>query len=504
MDPSDVDALVAAAAELGWALDRDDAGAIAPYVEGLAATARSLGALEAELRGGHRAAVPSDRRWRWPESGENPLGAWYARCSIGGGDGPLSGLQVAVKDNVAVAGVPMTDGSALLDGYVPSADATVVARVLAAGGEITGKAVCEDLCLSAGSHTASTGPVRNPRDPSRTSGGSSSGSAALVAAGACDLAIGGDQGGSVRVPASYCGIVGHKPTWGLVPYTGAASIEPTIDHLGPMGPDVTAVARLLSDLAGPDGLDPRQQGRPAEDYVAALTGPAGLRVGVVAEGFDGPDHDGRVDACGREALAALGRAGATVVEVSVPWHGRAGAVGITVLGHGLLQTLVRDRLLPPGQKGGYPLDLAEALDEGLAGGRAADVAPTATVFLLAAHLSRGGSPMTTYARAQNLVPALIAAYDEALRDVDVLAMPTTPTVAPPLPAEGAGPAESLAAAFTGASNTSQFDITGHPAASVPCGAVDGLPVGLMLVGRRGADATVLRAAHAVEQLGLAG
>jgi amidase len=150
-----------------------------------------------------------------PADADNELGAWYVITTRD--DGLLAGRRVAIKDNIEVAGVPMMNGSAAIEGYVPRRDATVVTRVLDAGATITGKAVCEDLCFSGGSHTSRTGPVRNPWDRSRSAGGSSSGSAALVAAGLADLAIGGDQGGSVRIPSAFCGTVGHKPTYGLVP-----------------------------------------------------------------------------------------------------------------------------------------------------------------------------------------------------------------------------------------------------------------------------------------------
>src|SRR6266851_4539375 len=162
------------------------------------------------------------RPYQWPAEADNELGAWYVTTEIRtADDGPLSGRRVAIKDNIEVAGLPMMNGSATVEGYVPRRDATVVTRVLDAGAMITGKAVCEDLCFSGGSHTSKTGPVRNPWDRSRSAGGSSSGSAALVAAGHADLALGGDQGGSVRIPSAFCGTVGHKPTHGLVPYTGA-------------------------------------------------------------------------------------------------------------------------------------------------------------------------------------------------------------------------------------------------------------------------------------------
>ena len=255
-------------------------------------------------------------QWQWPDPDENPLGAWYVRCSIGGGDGPLGGLRVAVKDNIAVAGVPMTDGSALLDGYVPSADATVVARVLAAGGEIVGKAVCEDLCLSAGSHTASTGPVRaTPTTPPEPRAGRRAARPRWWRPGPATWRSAATRAGSMRIPAAFCGIDGLKPTCGLVPYTGVDRIEPTDrPSRADERPTCASVALLLAVLAGPDGLDARQSGSaPAEDYgEPALIGAPGLRVGVVARGLrdEQSDHDELDDRCARGALDRLGGLGA--------------------------------------------------------------------------------------------------------------------------------------------------------------------------------------------------
>ncbi len=196
-----------------------------------------------------------------PSPEENPLGAWYVTTSIKGKPGgKLAGRRVALKDNVCLAGVPMAIGADLLDGYAPEVDATVVERILDAGGEIAGKAVCEYYCVSGGSHTSTSGPVHNPRKRGYTTGGSSSGSAALVASGDVDMAIGGDQAGSIRIPASHCGIVGLKPTYGLVPYTGIAPLEITLDTCGPMTADVGDNALLLEVIAGPDGIDSRQRG----------------------------------------------------------------------------------------------------------------------------------------------------------------------------------------------------------------------------------------------------
>jgi amidase len=269
-------------------LSEADLASFEPMVAGMLSSYDAVGDLYAQIA----PAPPAGRTWKQPEPAENPLGAWYVRTEIlQAAEGPLAGRRVAVKDNIEVAGVPMMNGSRTLEGFVPSRDATVVTRLLAAGATIAGKAVCEDLCFSGASHTSVTGPVRNPWDTTRTTGGSSSGSAALVAAGEADLALGGDQGGSVRIPSSWCGTVGHKPTHGLVPYTGAFPIEFTLDHLGPITRTVADAALMLSVIAGRDGWDPRQ---PADlqpsDYAGALGRDVrGLRAGVVAEGFGLPD-----------------------------------------------------------------------------------------------------------------------------------------------------------------------------------------------------------------------
>src|SRR3954467_2792514 len=221
--------------------DRDDVAALARSY-GLQHTdaeldtyallvAGSFDAYEAveQLYAAIRPEPPADRPVTWPDEADNPLGAWYVQTEIRGADaGPLAGRTVAIKDNTAVAGVPMMNGSHTREGFVPSRDAAVVSRRLAAGATITGKAVCEDLCFSGGSHTSCTGPVRNPADPSRTTGGSSSGRAALGASGGYflgaggggDLALGGDQGGSMRMPSAFSGIVGHNCVHGLFHYTG--------------------------------------------------------------------------------------------------------------------------------------------------------------------------------------------------------------------------------------------------------------------------------------------
>src|ERR1700686_2179504 len=269
-----------------------------------------------------------------PQGDENRYGAWYMKTAIKGKPGgKLAGRRVALKDNVCLAGVPMMVGAGFLDGSVPDIDATIVTRILDEGGESPGKAVCEYYCVSGGSHTSSTGPVQNPRKLGFTTGGSSSGSAALVAAADVAMAIGGDQAGSIRIPASFCGIVGLKPTFGLVPYTGIAPLEMTIDVCGPMTANVRDNALLLEVIAGPDGIDSRQRGVASGHYTAALDGGVkGLRIGVLEEGFGHHNSEPDVDARLRDAARRFTSLGATIEDVSVPTHAQGFPVWAAIRG----------------------------------------------------------------------------------------------------------------------------------------------------------------------------
>lgn len=446
---------------------------------------------------------PPRRQHNKVADGENPLGAWYVKTDISSGvDGPLSGRRVAVKDNIAVAGVPMMNGSRSLEGFVPSRDATVVTRLLEAGATIAGKAVCEDLCFSGASHTSATGPVRNPWDPTRTSGGSSSGSAALVASAEVDLAIGGDQGGSVRIPSSFCGTVGHKPTHGLVPYTGAFPIELTIDHLGPITRTVADAALMLSVLAGTDGHDPRQpDGLRPQDYVAALdSGVAGLRVGVVEEGFGIPGlSDPAVDEVVRAAVARLAEAGMEVSPVSVPWHRHGMHIWNVVATEGAAYQMLDGNGYGLNWDGSYDPELMAHYGRNRVE-RADQLSETVKLVALCGHYSLTNYQGRHYAMARNLANSLRQDYDRALRSFDVLVMPTLPYTATPLVTEQDTRETYVERALTMIANTAPLDVSGHPAISVPAGLSEGLPVGLMLVGKRFDDATPLRVAHAFEQL----
>lgn len=432
-----------------------------------------------------------------PTASENRLGAWYCKTQVKGAPrGKLSGKRIAIKDNVCLAGSPMAAGTSILEGYVPSVDATIVTRILDAGGEIVGKAVCENFSFSGGSHTSATGPVHNPRKPGYSAGGSSSGSAALVAAREVDMAIGGDQGGSIRIPSSFCGVCGMKPTYGLVPYTGILSIEFSVDHTGPITASVADNALFLEVLAGDDGIDPRQKSAPAQDYTAALRkSAAGLRIAVVKEGFALPNSDPRVNASVRAAANRLEKAGAKLEEVSIPFHSAGAALLLPILAEGALDAM-RNNGFATNHKGLHLPDLMKQLATWR--GRPREIPVTmAAVFLAGAFMQRSQNGRF-YAKAQNLGRELRAAYDAVLAHHDLLLMPTLPIVATKLPEAGASKREIYDRALEMIGNTSPFDITGHPAMSVPCGTVDGLPVGLMLIGRHLDEPTIYRGAQALE------
>src|SRR5213594_2850476 len=298
------DELKAVGRQLGMSLSDTD---VAFFLETMGGTLGAYHAIEAMADPMPPVKYPRTPGYR-PEGAANKYNAWYYKSDVQGApSGKLRGKRIALKDNVCLAGVPMMNGASTLEGYVPDVDATIVTRMLDAGGTIVGKVHCEYFCFSGGSHTSAAGPVQNPRRPGYSAGGSSSGSAAVVAAGEVDMAIGGDQGGSIRIPAAYCGVYGLKPTHGLVPYTGIFPIELTLDHTGPMTATVADNALLLEVLAGPDGLDPRQVNVKTAAYTNTLTGDAsGMKIAVVKEGF------------GRRDLQAARRAGGRGVDPAPP------------------------------------------------------------------------------------------------------------------------------------------------------------------------------------------
>jgi amidase len=435
-----------------------------------------------------------------PDEAENPFNAWYWKTEIAGAKGGvLNGARVAVKDCICVAGVPMMNGSKVLEGYVPDVDATVVTRVLDAGGVIAGKAACEDLCFSAGSHTCATGPIRNPHNPKHSTGGSSGGSAALVAAGEVPMALGGDQGGSIRTPSCWCGVYGLKPTWGLVPMTGGMPISYSVDHCGPICDSTENVARLLTAIAGPDPHDPRTINAKTGDYLEALRqGAGGLRIALLKEGFGHPTSDAETDRKVRAGIDALRAHGAAVDEVSVPMHLDAPHIWTGVILEGAAEMMLKGYGMGNNWPGYYTTSLQEAFARGWQA-RPDDVSETVKLVLLLGEYMHRNYHNRYHAKAQNLRVLLRAAYDRALADYDALAMPTIPFPAAEIPPPDAPREEYVDRALNMQQNTCPFDVSGHPAFTIPCGKVNGLPIGLMLVGRHFEEGVLLRVAGVFEK-----
>jgi len=491
----DINEIKSLADELGLELDNAGASRMASLLGGFAAGYEFLDQTADELP----IPVPSSRTWRRPDSRENQYGAWAARTSIRtGAHGVLSGKRIVVKDNISVAGIPMANGTAMLADFIPESDAEVVCRLLAAGAEVVGKSVCEFMCLSGGSATSASGPVQNPRKPGYSTGGSSSGSAALVAAGEVDGALGTDQGGSVRIPASWTGVYGMKATRGVVPYTGAVVIETSIDYIGPLTADVSGNALLLEVLAGAHVKDDPAAPGYSRDYRAQLgQSVRGLRIGILTEGFAHAAGEADVDECVRAGAAAFARLGATVEKVSVPEHTWGAGIWGAVVTDGFWNTLNLGGV-------GYNYEgvYSPALHGRMMNWRAhlPSMPENAhMLMLLGKHLERYHGKY--YGKAKNMVRRLAAAYDRALAGHDLLLLPTTVKKSQPNPVPAApGYADALIwQAMGNTINCASFNATGHPAMSIPCGLRDGLPVGLMLVGRMHSEALIYRAAQAFEQ-----
>lgn len=436
---------------------------------------------------------------RRPSAEEDPLNAFVRILDIqGADDGPLAGKRVGVKDNIAVAGVPVTNASRTLS-YTPLQDAVVVERILAAGGSITGKLNLDDFSASGFGDTSVFGPARNPLDPTRSPGGSSSGSSAAVAAGLVDYALGVDQGGSIRMPAAACGLVGLKPTHGLVPSFGATHMDHTLDTIGPITGTVADAALLLSVIAGPDWRDPQWvRGLELDDYAAAQhDGVSGLRVGIVAEALDAelcePAVLRGVDAAGE----ALARAGAEVEHVSVPLWPHAFSIWVGTL-VATWAPMLRSYSVGFGHFGLIEVERVHAAS--LARREEGHLLPPTVklVLLVNAYLDDRyhGVPL---ARAHNQRLALRRALDEALERVDVLLAPTVSRVAVPLPTQRLTPVEAMSRIVSETRLACAANVTGHPALAVPSGRDEhGLPTSVQVIGARWRDRRVLAAGAAIE------
>ena len=496
IDLPNVDDLRRIGSELGFELDDMELAEVRDSLSSFDVTYAHLDKLEEPSL-----PVTYPRRdVRRPHAAENALNAWYWRCSIHGmPTGLLAGKTIAVKDSICVAGVPMMNGSAVVEGFVPDIDASVVSRVLAAGGEIVGKAVCENLSFAGNSFTADTGPVLSPMIAERSAGGSSSGCGALVSSGACDMALGCDTGGSIRTPSSMCGIVGLKATFGLVPRTGIFPMEMSLDHVGPMARNVEDVAAMLTAIAGYDGLDPQQGQVQIGNYLESLDlGAHGLRVGVLEDGFGLPESELEVDATVRSAIATFGQLGADVQSVSIPIHREATHIHTVITAEGVAALLVDGETTGTNWRGFYNSSLQVHWARRRRA-QANDLPLHVKRDLLFGQFMHQRHRGRYYAKAQNAARLVQAAYDAALEDVDVLAMPTIPMKPPLLPGGPVDLEETLRLCHGMTANTRPFNVSGHPAISIPCGVVDDLPVGLMLVARRWDEATLLRTAMAFER-----
>jgi amidase len=439
---------------------------------------------------------------RAPEPDEDPLNALVRVCRVraDGAEGVLSGMRLGVKDAIAIAGIPLTCGSRALEGFTPSEDSVVVDRILRAGGEIVGITNMDDLAFSGGGESSWYGPTLNPWDGTRSAGGSSSGSAAALFYDGFDVSLGGDQGGSIRAPASWCGVLGLKPTHGLVPYVGIAGIDQTLDHCGPMGRTAADVAALLQAIAGKDDADPRQRDVPDSDYIGAVADAdddlRGVRLGIVDEGFSaGVDAEPATAEAVRGAVERLRELGAEPVDVSLREHLQASGIAFAGFVEGMTN-LLETGGNGIGWRGRYWEDLAPAFARGLTE-HAQDLSAQVKLTMIAGRWLRRHYAGAIYAKAQNLRPWLRAAHDRALAEVDVLLLPTTPWRAHSL--SEVPLADRVFRGWQNLANTIPTDMTGHPAISLPLAEADGLPVGVMLVGRQFDDLRLLSIAATCER-----
>ena len=390
--------------------------------------------------------------------------------------GPLHGIPFAVKDQVDTAGVLTTSGSALLRANIPSADSTVVARLKAAGAILLGKLNLTEFALG-GTIRFPYGQPRNPWNPDHDPGGSSSGSGIAAAAALCSMTLGEDTGGSVRSPASYCGAVGLRPTWGRVSRHGCFPAAWSMDQIGPLTRTVEDAALVLGIIAGYDAGDPLTSRSAVPDYRAGLAGSAnGMRIGVITELVDGADTQAEVRGAVREAARGLAGLGAAVEDISLPLIPLAGAVFMA---------------LCDSDAAGYHTRWLSK--------RAADYDQGTRRRLVTAGLIPAAA-VHRAARARALIRKQVL---EALSRFDLLLAPTSPHAAPAIASHTApvtSKEEAGARFFGRRSYTTPASLAGVPAISVPCGFTrDGLPIGLQLLGRPFGESTVLNAAHVWEK-----
>jgi aspartyl-tRNA(Asn)/glutamyl-tRNA(Gln) amidotransferase subunit A len=414
-----------------------------------------------------------------------------------GGEGPLAGRTVAVKDNISTAGVRTTCGSAMLEEYVPPYDATVVERLREAGAEVPGKTNMDEFGMGTTTETSAFGATDNPTAPGHVPGGSSGGSAAVVAAGDADLALGTDTGGSVRCPAAFCGVVGLKPTYGLVSRYGLVAYANSLEQVGPLAPTVEGAAELLEVIAGPDERDAttrdaREQTGDGEAYAyaAAADGDVeGLEIGVPTELLEGAD-EGVVETFW-DALDDLESQGARYHTVELPSVEYAVEAYYVIAMGEASSNLARFDGVRYGVSGGYDGDWNDTFAQAREDGFGEEVKRR---ILLGTYALSAGYHDKYYKKAQDARAWVARDFDEALSEADVLASPTMPV--PPF--ERGESLDDPLKMYLADANTTPVNLANLPAISVPAGETDdGLPVGLQLVGPAFGEKQIIRAGSAL-------
>ncbi|QLD88234.1 Asp-tRNA(Asn)/Glu-tRNA(Gln) amidotransferase subunit GatA [Natronomonas salina] len=405
--------------------------------------------------------------------------------------GPLDGVTVAVKDNISTEGVRTTCGSAMLEEYVPPYDATVVRRLKEAGATVVGKANMDEFGMGTTTETSAFGATENPAAEGRVPGGSSGGSAAAVAAGEADVALGSDTGGSVRCPAAFCGVVGIKPTYGLVSRYGLVAYANSLEQIGPLAPTVEDAAELLDVVAGPDPKDATTRDEGADsDYAAAADRDVdGLTVGVPTELVEGAD-EGVVEVF-EDALDDLRAQGATTEEVSLPSVETAVQAYYVIAMSEASSNLARFDGVRYGpatdSEGNWNEAFAAVREEGFG-------EEVKRRILLGTYALSAGYHDKYYKQAQDARAWVKQDFDSAFEDVDVLASPTMPV--PPF--ERGESLEDPLQMYLADANTVPVNLANLPAISVPAGETDEGPVGLQFVGPAFDEETIIRAGSALE------
>jgi aspartyl-tRNA(Asn)/glutamyl-tRNA(Gln) amidotransferase subunit A len=409
-------------------------------------------------------------------------------------DGPLSDTTVAVKDNISTEGVETTCGSAMLESYEPPYDATVVERLRDAGATIPGKTNMDEFGMGTTTETSAFGPTENPAAPGHVPGGSSGGSAAVVAAGDADMALGTDTGGSVRCPAAFCGVVGIKPTYGLVSRYGLIAYANSLEQIGPIAPTVEEAAELLEVVAGPDERDAttrdaREHGTDYEFAAAADGDVEGLDIGVPTELLDGADEAVVDQFWG--AIDDLEDRGATYHEVSLPSVEYAVEAYYVIAMSEASSNLARFDGVRYGKSGGYDGNWNETFAKSREEGFGEEVKRR---ILLGTYALSAGYHDKYYKKAQDARAWIKQDFDEALDEADVLASPTMPV--PPF--ELGESLDDPLQLYLADANTTPINLANLPAISVPAGETDdGLPVGVQFVGPAFGEKTIIRAGSAL-------